>query len=387
MAAYNEVFKRIEKKYRVLPAQRAAVEAALAGRLAPDGYGRSAITSVYWDTPELSLISRSLEKPCYKEKLRVRAYGPAAGDALVAACLRGKPAEGDGAQLVFFELKKKFKRVVYKRRIGLSLDALFALLGGTPYEEAVAAHPSASPEVNQLAASALNRQIARELLAAMGRYEAMAPSIAIRCERTAWAPCAALEVAGCETVETAETAAPLPPMAAEPEGPYAQLRVTFDDSLRFFDMRGADARCEAGALPWRPVVDGAIAIMELKNAGPLPLEFAALLSKHDIFPASFSKYGTAYQLTAHEKGMIPGLDCVFGRAAGEKGVGLPARASHGGVAAAMGAAVPAKTACPAHAGVPAASRTVLPPASAPAAPARRFGLFRFPLRKKGARCA
>ena len=374
MAAYNEVFKRIEKKYPVLPAQRAAVEAALAGRLAPDGYGRSAITSVYWDTPELSLISRSLEKPCYKEKLRVRAYGPAAGDALVAACLRGKPAEGDGAQLVFFELKKKFKRVVYKRRIGLSLSALFALLGGTPYEEAVAAHPSASPEANQLAASPLNRQIARELMAAMGRYRDMTPSFAIRCERTAWAPCKVGKGGGANG-----QAAGLP-AEANADAPYAQLRVTFDDGLRFLDLRDGAccATANAGAAPsWRPVVDAATAIMELKNAGPLPREFAALLSKHDIFPTSFSKYGTAYQLTAHEKGLVPGLDCVFGRAAREGGVGLPSRAPQPGDSAPRAATAPA--AAPAH-GAPVARPHA-------AASARRFAPFRFPFKKKGARCA
>lgn len=372
MAAYNEVFKRIEKKYRVLPAQRAAVEAALAGHLTPDGYGRSAITSVYWDTPELSLISRSLEKPRYKEKLRVRAYGPAAGDALVAACLRGKPAAGDGAQLVFFELKKKFKRVVYKRRIGLSLGALFALLAGTPYEEAVAAHPSASPEANQLAASPLNRQIARELMAAMGRYCDMTPSFAIRCERTAWAPCKMGKGgANGQAGLSAE---------ADADAPYAQLRVTFDDGLRFLDLRDGACRAAANAdaLPaWRPVVDAATAIMELKNAGPLPREFAALLSKHDIFATSFSKYGTAYQLTAHEKGLVPGLDCVFGRAAREEGVGLPARAPQPGASAPRAATAPA--AVPAH-GAPVAR-------SHAAAPTRRFAPFRFPLKKKGARCA
>lgn len=373
VAAYNEVFKRIEKKYRVLPAQRAAVEAAFAGHLAPDGYGRSAITSVYWDTPELSLISRSLEKPCYKEKLRVRAYGLQVGDALVAACLRGKPAQRDAAQLVFFELKKKFKRVVYKRRIGLSLGALFAFLSGVSYEEAVAAHPSASPEANKLAASPLNCQIARELRAAMGRYRNMAPSFAIRCERTAWAPCKAGKGG----------AVSAPAGLAEPEvsSPYAQLRVTFDDGLRFLDLRDEALRSSAAqpaAFPWRPVVDAATAIMELKNAGPLPREFAALLSKHDIFPTSFSKYGTAYQLTAHEKGLVPGLDCVFGRAAREGGVGLSARAPHRSAPPATAAPAPGAAAL----GAPVAARR-----RKPAAFARQRIPLRLPFKKKGARCA
>ena len=84
---YDSVFKRVEKKYRTTPRQRAAVEAAArdAGAMAVDVYGRTRITSLYLDTPERAMIARSVEKPLYKEKLRLRAYGEAAGAALMAA--------------------------------------------------------------------------------------------------------------------------------------------------------------------------------------------------------------------------------------------------------------------------------------------------------------
>lgn len=75
MPGYAEVFQRIEKKYRVDAAQRALLEAGLGAALAPDAYGRSRVTSLYLDTPDRALIDRSLEKPTYKEKLRLRAYG------------------------------------------------------------------------------------------------------------------------------------------------------------------------------------------------------------------------------------------------------------------------------------------------------------------------
>lgn len=293
MAAYNEVFRRIEKKYRVAPVQRQAVEGFLARELTPDAFGRTMITSVYWDTPEMALISRSLEKPCYKEKLRVRAYGEAAGEALVRACAAGAPQPQDASHLVFFGIKKKFKGVVYKRRVGLSLGALFAFLGGMPYVEAVALHPSDNDEASLAAQSPLNCQIACELAAMLKRYPNLTPSLAIRCQRVAWAPIAQLT-----PVET----------ALLDEGPYSQLRVTFDDTLEFWSFRN-DACGTKGQ--WRPIVNGATAIMELKNAGPLPVEFTSLLAKHDIFPTSFSKYGTAYQLTVYERGDAPGLGCVF----------------------------------------------------------------------------
>lgn len=85
--AYDSVFKRVEKKYRTTPRQRAAVEAAArdTGAMAVDAYGRTRITSLYLDTPERAMIARSVEKPLYKEKLRLRAYGEAAGTALMAA--------------------------------------------------------------------------------------------------------------------------------------------------------------------------------------------------------------------------------------------------------------------------------------------------------------
>ena len=85
--AYDSVFKRVEKKYRTTPRQRAAVEAAArdTGAMAVDVYGRTRITSLYLDTPERAMIARSVEKPLYKEKLRLRAYGEAAGTALMAA--------------------------------------------------------------------------------------------------------------------------------------------------------------------------------------------------------------------------------------------------------------------------------------------------------------
>ena len=57
MAAYSSVFKRVEKKYRIGAAERAAVEAAAGGPMAVDAYGRTRITSLYLDTPERSMIA------------------------------------------------------------------------------------------------------------------------------------------------------------------------------------------------------------------------------------------------------------------------------------------------------------------------------------------
>ena len=75
MTSYQEVFERKEVKYRLDAAQRHAMLTALEGRMAVDDYGTTSIGSRYFDTPDRALIERSLDKPLYKEKLRVRSYG------------------------------------------------------------------------------------------------------------------------------------------------------------------------------------------------------------------------------------------------------------------------------------------------------------------------
>ncbi len=206
--AYDSVFKRVEKKYRTMPRQRAAVEAAArdAGAMAVDAYGRTRITSLYLDTPERAMIARSVEKPLYKEKLRLRAYGEAAGAALMAAFgagplvrnadwpplsdaeveARAAAVPGGEATAVFFGIKKKFKGVVYKRRIALALPAAVAFVSGLPYERACVRWPLADAEQAVAALAPASRQIARELEAAMDRWLPLAPSMGIACDREAW---------------------------------------------------------------------------------------------------------------------------------------------------------------------------------------------------------
>lgn len=77
MAEFTGTFERKEVKYRLNTMQVRAIKQALSAHMAPDEYGQTSITSVYYDTPNRDMISRSLEKPLYKEKLRLRTYGPA----------------------------------------------------------------------------------------------------------------------------------------------------------------------------------------------------------------------------------------------------------------------------------------------------------------------
>ena len=107
-------FRRTEKKYLLTPAQYAQLTRELAPYMEADEYGRSLILSLYYDTEDYRLIRQSLEKPRYKEKLRLRSYGV--------------PGNGDP---VFLEIKKKVDGVVYKRRVILTAaEAMDYLSGG-----------------------------------------------------------------------------------------------------------------------------------------------------------------------------------------------------------------------------------------------------------------
>lgn len=99
---YQNVFKRYELKYMLTKEQKKKVLDAMAPYMALDAYGRTTIRNIYFDTDSYRLIRHSIEKPAYKEKLRIRSYGRA-----------------DKNNAVFVELKKKYDSVVYKRRLSL----------------------------------------------------------------------------------------------------------------------------------------------------------------------------------------------------------------------------------------------------------------------------
>ena len=100
--SYKSVFRRYELKYLLNAQQRDYILSGMADYMRLDSYGHTTIRNVYYDTDSYRLIRRSIEKPAYKEKLRIRSYSLA-----------------DSDSTVFVELKKKYNSVVYKRRIAL----------------------------------------------------------------------------------------------------------------------------------------------------------------------------------------------------------------------------------------------------------------------------
>lgn len=104
-------FKRYEIKYMLTPEQRRLIQETMQPYMQLDSFGHSMIRNIYFDTDSYRLVRHSIEKPIYKEKLRMRSYQ--------------KAGQNDD---VFLELKKKYQSVVYKRRILLPQQEAFQLV-------------------------------------------------------------------------------------------------------------------------------------------------------------------------------------------------------------------------------------------------------------------
>ena len=103
-----EVFNRFEHKFLMDKATYEKVIKVMDEHMELDLHNKDhkpyTIANIYYDTKDDYLIRRSLDKPSYKEKLRLRAYGV---------------PEADGK--VYLEIKKKYKGIVNKRRTTLHL--------------------------------------------------------------------------------------------------------------------------------------------------------------------------------------------------------------------------------------------------------------------------
>lgn len=219
------VFRRRELKFLLDPHQRQALEVLIKEHMVPDRFGHSTICNLYFDTPDYRLIRRSLEKPIYKEKLRLRSYGTV--------------QEGTD---VFLEMKKKYKGIVYKRRIRITQEQALAFME----------RRSPLPE---------DSQIGRELTYFRDFYGNLAPRVYLSYEREAW---------------------------YDPKD--KGFRITLDRNIRY--------RMEELSLEIPPsggqILSPEMSLLEVKASGGVPLWLTEHLSRAGIFKQSFSKYGRAY---------------------------------------------------------------------------------------------
>ena len=192
----------------------------------PDDYGRTTIRNIYYDTDSFRLIRDSIQKPVYKEKLRVRSYDLATSDSTV-----------------FVELKKKYKSVVYKRRVSLTEKEAGDWLGGR-------SHPKK------------HSQITDEVDYFLSYYATLHPAVFLSYEREAY-----FSNAG------------------------EDFRITFDENILY--------RRDGLSLTLPPsgknILQEGYSLMEIKTSGGIPLWMTRVLSENRIYKTSFSKYGNAYR--------------------------------------------------------------------------------------------
>lgn len=224
--AFQTVFKRYELKYMLTEAKKEKILQAMEPYMAPDRYGRTVIRNLYFDTDTYRLIRHSIERPCYKEKLRIRSYGRASSNSTV-----------------FAELKKKYRHIVYKRRLPLTEQEAMAWVCGER-------------------TCPVKTQIADEINYFLGFYQTLHPTVFLSYEREAY---------------------------YSREG--SDFRVTFDDTVL---ARQEELSLCAEAYG-TPLLEEGKVLMELKCSGGLPLWMVGVLSRERIYKTSFSKYGSAYQ--------------------------------------------------------------------------------------------
>lgn len=221
----NEIFNRVEKKYLLNEEQYHNLMILINEYMNHDKFYKSTICNIYFDTDDYELVRTSIEKPIYKEKLRLRSYNV--------------PSLDDE---VFFEIKKKYNSIVNKRRITLSLKDYYKY-------------------INMEKISNKDSQISKEIIYMIKHYN-LKPKVFLAYDRKAY-------------------------IAKQDKN----LRITIDNNIR---SRNYDLKLEhsdKGEL----LSDEKYYLMEIKSLNGYPRWLVECLSKNNIFPKTFSKYGNVYK--------------------------------------------------------------------------------------------
>lgn len=223
----SENFQRVEKKYLMTQETYLDFLKETEKYIQLDEFGLHTICNIYFDTAHYDLIRNSIEKPVYKEKLRLRSYGI--------------PGENDK---VYLELKKKWKGIVYKRRISLTLKEVEDYLerGVIPKQK-----DQIFDEIDYFV-----------------RFYHPEPKLYLAYDRRAYY--------GLED---------------------HNLRITFDENIR---SREKDLELEDGDYGEK-LLEEDMVLMELKVPGAVPIWLSEIMSRLHIYPISFSKYGNIYKKT------------------------------------------------------------------------------------------
>ena len=227
-------FKRYEYKYLLTVEQKEELLDLMQKYMIEDEYGQSLICNLYFDTEKNILIRRSIENKTYKEKIRLRTYGRA--------------KENSEA---FIEIKKKYEKIVYKRRIHSNyIQAIDYLCKNIDTFE--------------------NNQIHSELNYLLSFYIRLRPKMYLSYERKAY---------------------------YGKEDP--NLRITFDQNI-LWRIEDLDLRSEVYG---NSLLESNQVLTEIKVTKSIPLWLSHFLATNKIYRTSFSKYGRAY-CTLCKEGVI-----------------------------------------------------------------------------------
>jgi len=242
-----EVFNRREVKYMLNDDDKAALLSIIGDYMDCDPFNKDgktySISNLYLDTDSDELIRKSLEKPDFKEKIRLRSYGMV----------------GLGDK-VFLESKKKFNGLVNKRRTNFILrDAYRYFEDGTIPENPVQENGKRLK---------MNMQVMKEIDYIMHFYR-LKPKVFIAYERYAFF-----------------------------EKNNSDFRLTIDTNIQ---TRRSDLRLDSPAYGKQLLQEGQW-LMEAKAFKAFPLWFTHFLAERRLFKTSFSKYGTEYR--EHQKSCL-----------------------------------------------------------------------------------
>jgi len=223
MELSSNIFQRIEEKYFMDKETKDKFFHNISNYINKDKYYKSEILSIYFDNDNKDIVRRSLDKPLYKDKIRLRSYGTPNLDSDV-----------------FLEIKNKYEGVTGKRRVILKLSEFYDYLYNNKIKD---------------------NQIMKEI-DYLFKYYDLKPNCFVSYDRLSY-------------------------IGKEDLG----LRITVDNNLK---GRIDDLRLENGNYGDKFFEDD-IYIMEIKTLNSMPLWLTNELSKLNIFPISFSKYGEIYK--------------------------------------------------------------------------------------------
>ncbi len=232
-------FKRKEMKYIMSEAQWESFMESISPHIDPTDFPVSEIRNLYLDTDDYEMIRRSIAKPVFKEKLRIRSYGDYAGTGRM-----------------FYEMKKKFKGIVYKRRFDVTKE-----MAG---EEEV---PIRFSDVDPFKDKS---QTVREWNYWLAQNDDLKPRFFLSYDRWAYW--------GKENQE---------------------VRLTFDRNLTW---REEDLQL-SGEVYGHRLLEGQV-LLEIKVPGSMPLWLSKPLSELGIYPVSYSKIGSAYSQSMKQQSPV-----------------------------------------------------------------------------------